>query len=84
MLVVGSGIAVYVARNQALIQPSVLVVVAHVFQTAALLALLANAVGWPAAPNGATYVTAVWLILAIGGINFVDLVANRVLEPPDA
>jgi hypothetical protein len=49
-----------------------------------VLALVANVVGWPHPPNGGVYLAAIWLVLVIGSINFIDLVFNRVLGPPAA
>jgi hypothetical protein len=83
-LLVGVGVSIYVVRSRHHFQPSALVPVGYSLNAAVFLALIANLAGWPAAPNGGVYLAAVWLILAIGAVNFIDLVFHRVLEPPGA
>ena len=48
------------------------------------LTYLANIVGWPLSPNGSTYLTGIWLGLAIVSINLVDLVFRFALKGPAA
>jgi len=84
MLTGGAGVSAYVLRNRQFIEPSVLVPLAYVLNTAAFLSLISNVAGWPAAPNGGAYLAAVWLILGIASLNFIDLVFHRLLKPPAA
>ena len=48
------------------------------------LTFVANIVGWPLSPNGSTYLTGIWLGLAIVSVNLVDLVFRFALKEPAA
>ena len=83
-LVVGFAVPIYLVPRRVHLQRTVLVPVAVSLNAAMVLALVANLVGWPNPPNGGVYLAAVWLVLALGSINFIDLVFNRVIGPPAA
>jgi hypothetical protein len=83
-LVVGVGVPIFIVRRRAHLRRTILLPVASSLNAAMVLALVANVVGWPNPPNGGVYLAAIWLVLVIGSINFIDLVFNRVLGPPAA
>ena len=45
----------------------------------AILCCLANAAAWPWPPSGGLYLVAVWLVVAVAGVNFVALIFRKVL-----
>jgi hypothetical protein len=83
-LIMGVAIPIYLIPRRALIQRTMLVPVAGSLNALMVLALIANLIGQPNPPNGGVYLAAVWLVLAIGSVNFIDLMFNRVLGPPAA
>ncbi len=48
------------------------------------MAFLSNIAGWPLPPEGAVYLGAIWLGLAISAVNLVDLVFRFALQEPAA
>jgi hypothetical protein len=45
----------------------------------AAISCLANALGWPWAPNGGVYLLTVWSIIGVAAGNFVELLFRKVL-----
>ncbi|MDJ0853014.1 MAG: hypothetical protein QNK04_31975 [Myxococcota bacterium] len=48
------------------------------------MVFVSNIAGWPLPPNGALYLGAIWLTLAIAAVNLVDLVFRFALKEPAA
>lgn len=78
MLLIGIAVTFYIVSNRSKL-PQNIVWIGHSLNILALLAIAANAVGWPVSPNPSVYLASVWLVLGIASVNFLDLVFRRVL-----
>lgn len=81
VLAAASVAVVYLARQVRALESGEGRALNYGFMLAMLAAFsgVANAVGWPWAPNGGLYLVTVWSLVGVAGGNFVELLFRKVL-----
>ena len=83
VLLAGIAVTVFILRRSSDLGGSgsrASVRVGWVMNSLSFVLALMNVVGWPLPPNGGIHLALVWLVLALGALNFVGLVLTSLLR----